>query len=231
MKYQNRADAGLHLAASLRSYRGQANAIVLALPRGGVPVGYEVAQALHLPLDVFLVRKLGLPFHPEVAMGAIAEGGICVLNHDLIDEAHIAQSTVDQIVGREQIELERRERAYRRGRLPAPLKGRTVIVVDDGLATGATMEVAVRALRQLTAGRIVVAAPLGAPDTCQRLRRIADEVVCPFVPEAFAAVGLWYQNFDETSDDEVRRLLDLAADTPATSDNPGRGSVTPAPTH
>jgi putative phosphoribosyl transferase len=182
MKYQNRSDAGHHLAAWLRSYIDQPNAIVLALPRGGVPVGHEVAKALRLPLDVFLVRKLGLPFHPEVAMGAIAEGGIRVLNQHIIDEAHISPSTVDHVIARERMELERRGRQYRRGKALRPLKGYAVILVDDGLATGATMEAAVRALRELTDGRIIVAAPVGARDTCQRLRHIADEVVCPFIP-------------------------------------------------
>jgi predicted phosphoribosyltransferase len=212
MKYKNRSDAGRHLAAQLSSYRGQPNVIVLALPRGGVPVAYEVAKALRLPLDVFVVRKLGLPFHPEVAMGAIAEGGNRVLNRRLIDEAGILTSTVEQIVAREGMELERRSWHYRRGKVLRPLTGYTVILVDDGLATGATVEVAVRALRELTDERIVVAAPVGALDTCQRLRGIADEVVCPFTPDAFLAVGLWYQDFDQTSDDEVRRFLDLAAE-------------------
>jgi erythromycin esterase-like protein/predicted phosphoribosyltransferase len=231
MKYQNRGDAGRHLAGWLRSYIGQSKVIVLALPRGGVPVAYEVAHALRLPLDVFLVRKIGVPFHPELAMGAIAEGGVRVLNQHIIDEAGIAPSTVEQIVGREQVELERRNRLYRKGRALRPLKEWTVILVDDGLATGATMEAAVRALRELTDGRIIVAAPVGAPDTCQRLRRIADEVVCPFVPDAFSAVGLWYQDFDQTSDGEVQRLLDLAAEPATTSDNPGRRHETHAPAH
>lgn len=147
MKYQNRTDAGRHLAAWLRSYIGQPNVIVLALPRGGVTVAYEIARALRLPLDVFLVRKIGLPFHPEVAMGAIAEGGVRVLKQHLIDEAHVSQSTVDQVIARERLELDRRNRMYRRGRVLPPLKGRTIILVDDGLATGATMEAAVRAPR------------------------------------------------------------------------------------
>jgi putative phosphoribosyl transferase len=152
-------------------------------------------------------------------MGAIAEGGIRVLNQHIIDEAHISPSTVDHVIARERMELERRSRQYRRGKALRPLKGYTVILVDDGLATGATMEAAVLALRELTDGRIIVAAPVGAPDTCQRLRRIADEVVCPFIPDAFSAVGLWYQDFDQTSDHEVRRLLDLAADPGTNADN------------
>ncbi|HET9467594.1 MAG TPA: erythromycin esterase family protein, partial [Vicinamibacterales bacterium] len=188
----------------------------------GVPVAFEVARTLRLPLDVFLVRKLGVPFHPELAMGAIAEGHVRVLNEHIIADARILPSTVEQIVAREQVELERRTRLYRRGRVLRSLKGWTVILVDDGLATGATMEAAVRALRQLTDGRIVVAAPVGAADTCQRLRRIADEVVCSYIPEAFSAVGLWYAEFDQTSDEEVRTLLDLMAATPSPkAGNPG----------
>jgi len=220
MKYQDRTDAGRNLAAWLRTFIGQPNVIVLALPRGGVPVAYEIAHALRLPLDVFLVRKIGVPLHPELAMGAIAEGGVRVMNQHIIDEARILPSTVDQVIARQRVELERQDRRYRRGRALRPLKGWTVILVDDGLATGATMEAAVRALRELTDGRIIVAAPVGAPDTCQRLRRIADDVVCPFIPDAFSAVGLWYRHFDQTTDSEVRRLLDLAADPLGTSDTP-----------
>jgi erythromycin esterase-like protein/adenine/guanine phosphoribosyltransferase-like PRPP-binding protein len=231
MKYRNRPDAGRHLAQWLRSYIRQANAIVLGLPRGGVPVAYEVARALDLPLDVFLVRKIGLPFHPEVAMGAIAEGGVRVLNQRIIDDARIAQGTVDQVVARERVELERLNRLYRRGRVLPPLKGRTIILVDDGLATGATMEAAVRALRELTAGRIVVAAPVGAATTCQRLRDIADEVVCPLIPDRFSAVGAWYERFDPTTDQEVQRLLDLAAEPPAKPDRSGQRHDSPAAAH
>ena len=219
MKYQDRTDAGHNLASWLRTYIGP-NVIVLALPRGGVPVAYEIAHALRLPLDVFLVRKIGVPLHPELAMGAIAEGGVCVLNQHIINEARILPSTVDQIIARQRMELERDDRRYRRGRVLRPLKGWSVILVDDGLATGATMEAAVRALRKLTDGRIIVVAPVGAPDACQRLRRIADDVVCPFIPDAFSAVGLWYRHFDQTSDNEVRRLLDLAGDPLATPDTP-----------
>ena len=218
MKFHNRADGGRHLAARLRAYANQPDVIVLALPRGGVPVAFEVAQVLNAPLDVFLVRKIGVPFHPELAMGAIAEGGLRVLNRQIIDEFHIASSTIDQIVAREGIELERRSRMYRGGRELPPLKGRTIILVDDGLATGATMEAAVRALRQLADGKIIVAAPVGAADTCQRLHRIADEVICAFVPESFTAVGLWYERFEETTDDEVRHLLALAGGQRATAE-------------
>jgi erythromycin esterase-like protein/predicted phosphoribosyltransferase len=207
MKFRDRADAGRHLVAALQGYSGRRDLMVLALPRGGVPVASEVSRALDAPLDVFLVRKLGVPFHPELAMGAVAEGGVRVLNRQIIADAGIPAATVDHIVARESLELERRERLYRGGRPLASLQGRTVILVDDGLATGATMEAAVRALRQLTDGRVVVAAPVGAGDTCERLRGIADEVVCPYTPEPFDAVGLWYENFEQTTDDEVKEML------------------------
>jgi len=213
MKFRNRVAAGRQLAAWLRDYSGQSDLIVLALPRGGVPVAYEVARALRAPLDVFLVRKVGAPFHPELAMGAIAEGGVRVLNEGIIAEAAIPPAVVDQAVARERLELERRDKLYRGGRPLAPLRGRTIILVDDGLATGATMEAAVRALRNLSDGRIIVAAPVGAVETCERLRGIADEVVCPHTPEPFTAVGLWYDNFEQTTDAEVKRLLDTAAGT------------------
>jgi putative phosphoribosyl transferase len=219
MKFCNRIDAGRHLAERLRAYVNRQNVIVLALPRGGVPVGYEVARLLNARFDVFVVRKLGLPFHPEVAMGAIAEGGLRVLNQRMIDDAHIPSSTVDQIVAREEMELERRSLMYRSGRELPPLYGCTVIVVDDGLATGATMEVAVRALRRLTDGKIIVAAPVCAEDTCWRLHGIADEVICAFVPEQFTAIGLWYEQFDPTPDAEVCQLLDSAAASHAGAEN------------
>lgn len=231
MKYMNRTDAGRHLSAKLRSYIDLANLIVLALPRGGVPVAYEVAHALRAPLDVFLVRKLGVPFHPELAMGAIAEGGVRVLNQHIIEEAHISASVVDQIIARERLELERRSRSYRAGRPQPSMKGRNVILVDDGLATGASMEAAVRALRKLTDGRIIVAVPVGAAETCQRLRAIADDVVCPFIPEVFSAVGLWYEHFDQTYEVEVKDLLERASKPPAGAGNPGgrREPHSPAP--
>ena len=207
MTFRNRVDAGRQLAAVLGRYGGRSDVIVLALPRGGVPVAFEVARALGAPLDLFLVRKIGVPGHPELAMGAIAEGGVRVLNQGLIRDLGIPSSAVEQVVVRERLELERRDRLYRGGRPLPVLKSRTVILVDDGLATGATMEAAVHSLRQMTDESIIVAAPVGAPDTCQRLREIADEVVCVATPAGFDAVGLWYDDFSQTSDEEVQSLL------------------------
>jgi predicted phosphoribosyltransferase len=211
MTFRNRVDAGRQLAASLGHYAGRSDVIVLALPRGGVPVGFEVASALGVPLDIFLVRKIGVPGHPELAMGAIAEGNVRVLNHALIRDIGIPSTAVEQVIVRERLEMERRDRLYRGGRSLPVLKGRSVILVDDGLATGATMEAAVHALRQMTDGPIVVAAPVGAPDTCRRLRAIADDVICCATPAFFDAVGLWYEDFSQTTDDEVRSLLSAGA--------------------
>jgi predicted phosphoribosyltransferase len=210
MKFRNRIDAGRQLATALREYADRHDVIVLALPRGGVPVAGEVARALNLPLDIFLVRKIGVPGHPEYALGAIAEGGVRVLNRRLIHELRIASAAVEHLAVRERLELERRDKLYRGGRPLQPLNDRTVILVDDGLATGATMEAAVRALRQMTRGAIVVAAPVGAVETCDRLREIADRVVCPYTPEPFSAVGLWYEDFEQISDAEVAKMLATA---------------------
>jgi predicted phosphoribosyltransferase len=212
----DRRDAGQLLARHLETYRNRPDVVVLGLPRGGVPVGAEVARALNVPLDVFLVRKIGVPGHPELAMGAIAEGGVAVLNDDVITELGIPPRAIEQVMARERLELDRRDRLYRGGRERPELRGRTVILVDDGLATGATMEAAVRALRQLQAARVVVAAPVGAPESCARLARIANELVCPIQPQAFTAVGLWYDDFSETTDEEVRESLGGAA-----TSNPG----------
>jgi putative phosphoribosyl transferase len=212
MTFRNRLDAGRQLAAALGHYAGRSDVIVLALPRGGVPVGFEVASALGVPLDIFLVRKIGVPGgHPELAMGAIAEGGVRVLNQALIRDIGIPWTAVEQVIVRERLEMERRDRLYRGGRSLPVLKGRSVILVDDGLATGATMEAAIHALRRMTDGSIVVAAPVGAPDTCQRLREIADDVICGATPANFDAVGLWYEDFSQTTDDEVRSLLSAGA--------------------
>lgn len=208
--YRSRYQAGSALAPLLRAYAGRADVLVLALPRGGVPVGYEVARALGVPLDVFLVRKLGAPGHEELAMGAIATGGVQILNADVLRAMHVTPEQVQHAVQTEEHELDRREREYR-GDRPAPeIAGKTVILVDDGLATGATMRVAVRALRVEHPARIVVAVPVGATETCDALQKEADEVVCARTPEPFYAVGMWYERFDQTSDAEVRDLLNDA---------------------
>ena len=207
IRFRDRADGGRQLARLLAEYADREDVIVLALPRGGVPVGVEIARSLHAPLDVFLVRKLGVPGHDELAMGAIASGGVRVLSHDIITQLGISTAAIDAVTEREQAELDRRDRMYRGDRPQAPLANRTVILVDDGLATGATMEAAILAARQSAPARIVVAAPVGAAETCQRLRTIADEVVCASAPDYFQAVGLWYERFDQTTDDEVITLL------------------------
>jgi predicted phosphoribosyltransferase len=207
MRFRDRSDAGRRLAAQLGEYAERDNVIVLALPRGGVPVGAEVARALGAPLDVFLVRKLGVPGHEELAMGAIASGGVRVLNQDVLDQLRIPARWVDAVAAQEGAELARREAAYRDGR-PAPdVRGKTVILVDDGLATGASMKAAVAALRNLGPDRIVVAVPVGARETCEELGALADEVLCAETPDPFYAVGSWYADFGQTTDDEVRELL------------------------
>jgi erythromycin esterase-like protein/predicted phosphoribosyltransferase len=213
MRFANRVEAGQRLGEQLTAYAGRSDVSVLALPRGGVPVAAEVARRLGAPLDVYLVRKLGVPGRPEFAMGAIAEGGVEVLNEALIASLGIPRPAVRQVAVRERLELDRRDRLYRADRPAPPLRGRTVLLIDDGLATGATMEAAVTALRRQQPARIVVAAPVGAADTCQRLRAVADEVVCVSTPEPFEAVGLWYRDFTQTTDDEVRALL-AAAERP-----------------
>jgi putative phosphoribosyl transferase len=210
MVFQNRRDAGRKLAALLTAYAGRPDVLVLALPRGGVPVGFEVAKALRAPLDVFVVRKLGAPGTPELALGAIATGDACVRNEDIIRELEISEETIATIAAREKQELERREQLYR-GKRPAPrLQGRTLLLVDDGLATGSTMRAAIAAVRQQNPARVVVAVPVGTSATCEELRREADEVVCVQTPQPFYAVGLWYLDFSQTSDREVRDLLRAA---------------------
>ena len=210
MKFRDRFDAGRCLAAALAEYAGRSDVVVLALPRGGVPVGFEVASALRVPLDVFVVRKLGVPGHQELAMGAISSGGVEVLSDDLIRSLGISASAVRDAAARERVELGRREVAYRSTRAPLSVRGRTVIVVDDGLATGSTMHAAVLALKQQVPASVIVAVPLGARETCERLRHVADRVVCVETPEPFEAVGLWYQDFSQTSDEEVAELLNAA---------------------
>jgi putative phosphoribosyl transferase len=205
--FADRAEAGELLAERLRAYRDRDDVVVLALPRGGVPVGREVASALGVPLDVYVVRKLGVPGHEELAMGAIATGGVRLLNHDVIDALGIPMNVIDAVAAREQQELARREQAYRGDRGPIALTNKTVILVDDGLATGATMRAAVMAARQQQPARVIVAVPVGAVSTCADLAAEADHVVCVRTPDPFVAVGLWYRDFTPTTDHEVRRLL------------------------
>jgi len=229
MIFRDRHDAGRQLAARLTDYAGRDDVLVLALPRGGVPVGYEVARALGAPLDVFLVRKLGVPGREELAMGAIASGGIRVLNEDVVRALGIPPAVIDQVAAEEEVELGRREREYRDAR-PAPdVAGRAVLLVDDGLATGSTMRAAVLALRERGPAEVVVAVPVGAPETCEAMNEVADATVCAHMPDQFAAVGLWYADFSQTTDEEVRQLLAAAAG-PARSErrpagNPRSGSA------
>jgi len=210
--FRDRREAGRVLAGRLAEYRGGDDVVVLGLPRGGVPVAYEVARALEVPLDIFVVRKLGVPGHRELAMGAIATGGVRVLNDDVVAALGIPASAIDESAGEEAIELERREREYRGSRPRIEVKGRIAILVDDGLATGSTMAAAVKAVRRRDPARIVVAVPVGAPQSCREMGRIADEVACAREPTQFAAVGQWYADFEQTTDEEVRALLRDAAD-------------------
>lgn len=209
-RFRNRRDAGEGLARSLQPYAGRTDVVVLALPRGGVPVGYEVAEAISAPLEVFVVRKLGIPWHEELAMGALASGGVRFLDESLIRSAGVTDAEVARVTAAEQEELERRERLYRGDRPFPSLEGKTAILVDDGLATGSTMRAAVEALRLEGPARIVVAVPVAAMETCEAFRSIADEVVCAMTPESFNAVGLWYEDFSQTSDREVHELLAAA---------------------
>jgi predicted phosphoribosyltransferase len=208
--YRDRRHAGVELARHLADVKGQ-DVVVLALPRGGVPVAFEVARALDAPLDVFVVRKLGLPGHPEFAMGALASGGVRVLNDEVVRLYRIPEQAVEAIAQDERTELERREHAYRSQRPALDVRGRTVVLIDDGLATGSTMKAAVEAVRALSPARIIVAVPVGSPDTCREFAGIADEIVCARRPEHFAAVGQWYDDFRQTTDEEVRELLQTAA--------------------
>ena len=210
----DRPHAGRVLASRLTKYAGRDDVVVLALPRGGVPVAYEVASALGAPMDVFLVRKLGTPGHRELAMGAIASGGVRVVNEDVVQWYGISASAIDRIAREEQEELERRERAYREDRPVSDLTDKIVIVIDDGLATGSTMRAAAQAVRARRPARTVIAVPVGAPQTCADLSAVADEVICARMPEPFSAVGQWYVNFDQTSDEEVRELLQKSSTIP-----------------
>ncbi|WP_337175017.1 phosphoribosyltransferase [Paludisphaera sp.] len=218
--YRDRREAGRILADRMEGLEGLSGAVVLALPRGGVPVGYEVARRLKGPLDVFLVRKLGVPGHPELAFGAIATGGVRMLNRDVVDGLRISREVVDEVTAEEAEELARRESAYHGGRPPPEVRGKTAVLVDDGLATGASMRAAVAALRRLGPASIVVAVPVAAPSTVEEFGRLVDRVVCPLAPEPFRAVGLWYEDFSQTSDDEVRELLRRAEEERAGPSNP-----------
>lgn len=208
MQFANRIEAGRLLAKKLTAYSNRSDVVVLALPRGGVPVAYEVAHALNAPLDVFLVRKLGVPGHEEMAMGAIASGNVHVLNRELVDYLGIPDEVIDQVAASEQHELERREKLYRGSSQPVNVSDQTVIIVDDGLATGSTMRAAIDALKKMGPARIIVAVPVAARDACESFKDEVDSTcVCVISPEAFHAVGLWYRNFSQTSDEEVCYLL------------------------
>jgi predicted phosphoribosyltransferase len=210
--FRDRKEAGRLLAETLATYANRPDVIVLALPRGGVPVAYEVARTLNVPLDVLPVRKVGVPGHDELAMGAIAPGGVRVLNDEVVAAFSIPDHLIDAVAAKEQQELTRRERLYRGDRPPPDVRGKTVILIDDGLATGATMLAAVKALRQQQAGRVVVAVPIASPETCDQIRGKVDDIVCAVTPEPFYAVGLWYEDFSQTSDEEVRDLLSRASE-------------------
>ena len=210
-RFRDRTDAGEQLAKELSVYAKRPDVLVLALPRGGVPVAFEVARSLGVPLDVFLVRKLGVPGHEELAMGAIASGGVRLLNTDIVRALNISRDEIEQVTAAEQQELARRERQYRGDRPFPEVAGRTVILVDDGLATGSSMRAAAAALRQEGPARIVVAVPVAPAETCEELSSEVDEVICAMTPEPFYAVGLWYEDFSQTTDEEVRELLERAA--------------------
>jgi predicted phosphoribosyltransferase len=208
--FKDRRGAGRKLAEQLAAYAGRPDVIVLALPRGGVPVAYEVASALAAPLDIFIVRKLGLPGHEELALGAIASGGVQVLNDEIVQTLKIPQRVIDTVAQRELAELQRREQAYRGNRSAPDVRDRTVILIDDGLATGASMRAAVAGLRALNPAEIVVAVPTAAPETCAALEPEVDRVVCAMTPEPFYGVGRWYEDFSQTTDKEVRLFLEQA---------------------
>ena len=221
-RFDDRREGGRFLGDRLRAYAGQSDVQVLALPRGGVPVGYEVARALGAPLDVFLVRKLGAPSYGELAMGAIADGGVRVLNPSVISRLGISSEDIERVTAEETQELARRAKRYREGRPPPLVRGKTVILVDDGLATGSTMRAAVAALRQQGPRRLVVGVPVAAAQTCEELESEVDEVACATTPEPFHAVGQWYRHFDQTSDEEVHALLTLATHEQEASHGVGR---------
>ncbi|MGH2704786.1 MAG: phosphoribosyltransferase [Actinomycetota bacterium] len=222
VRYRDRSEAGRTLATHLSEYSGGGQLVVLGLPRGGVPVAFEVARGLRAPLDVFVVRKLGVPWQPELAMGAIAAGGVTFLNSRVVDELRIDEREIDAVVQIERAELERREHIYRGSQPPLEVGDKVVIVVDDGLATGSSMRAAVEALRRLGPREIVVAVPVASDVTCRELAAVADRVVCASAPEPFYAVGLWYDDFRQIDDEEIRSLLAAAA---APTDEPGRAGT------
>lgn len=206
-RYGDRYEAGIVLAEKLKNYANQKDVIVLALPRGGVPVAYEIANTLAVPLDVFIVRKLGVPGHEELAMGAIASGGVTVFNEDIVSELQISKTAIDRVIQTETEELKRRELTYRGNRPFPDLTKKTVILVDDGIATGATMRAAIKAIRQKNPAKIILAVPVAASSTCAEMEKLVDKIVCPLMPHYFNAVGAWYDNFSQTTDDEVFGLL------------------------
>lgn len=207
-KFTDRQEAGAILAKYLKDYTNQSNVIILALPRGGVPVAYEISIALAIPLDIFIVRKLGVPGHEELAMGAIASGGTVIFNEPLVNQLKLEQSSIDTVLKVEQNELLRRELLYRGDRPFPKLFGKTIILVDDGIATGATMFAAIKALRKHKPASIVIAVPVAARETCEEMNSLVDKIICPLQPINFYAVGLWYENFSQTSDQEVIELLE-----------------------
>lgn len=208
--YRDRFHAGQVLASRLTKFAGGQDVVVLALPRGGVPIGYEVARPLGAPLDVFLVRKLGVPGYEELAIGAIASGNTVVINQPVVRMLGISRQVIDSVAQKEQMELERREREYRQSRPAVDVRGKTAILVDDGLATGSTMRAAAEALRAQSPRKIIVAVPVAAPETCEEFKQVVDETVCALTPEPFQAVGQWYEDFSQTTDEEVRELLERA---------------------
>jgi putative phosphoribosyl transferase len=211
LPFEDRVEAGQILASHLRAYADRVDVVVLGLLRGGVPVAFEIAQSLRAPLDVMIVRKLGVPGHEELALGAIASGGVRVFNQRIVEELDLSPSTTEAIARRQQLELERREKLYRGDRPPFEVAGRVVILVDDGIATGSTMRAAIQALRQQNPARIVLAIPVAPPSVCEELRSAVDELVCLAQPAGFFAVGQWYRDFSQTSDEQVRNLLERAA--------------------
>ncbi|MBL1179254.1 phosphoribosyltransferase [Pantanalinema sp. GBBB05] len=206
-QFQDRTEAGQQLAAQLKSYANRSDVLVLGLPRGGVPVAYEVARALNAPLDICLVRKLGVPGHQELAMGAIASGGVRVLNYDVISRLGISSKTIDAVAAKELKELQHRDRMYRGDRSPSEIRDRTVILVDDGIATGSTIRAAISVLKPQQPAQLIVAIPVAPPSTCDQLSQAVDEVICLFKPEALYAIGIWYEDFSQTTDATVRTLL------------------------